>query len=221
MLDLKLVFGAAVVCAVVLVMPARAAKVSAIVEDLAAPDAGLELMDYVEVGRVITLGASGSITLGYLRSCWRDSIVGGVITIGARKSEVVGGALRRERVDCDGGAIQLSAAEAGEAGAAIFRAPDSAWGVGPREPRVTLFGASPVITLAEPGGEVIIERLDATSKVIVIPVAGKFVDLAQSDQALEPGGLYRVRVGTRALVFKIDPSARPGPGPVVGRLLML
>ncbi len=59
MVKTKLVFGAAVVFAVFWGMPAWAGEPSAIVEDLAAPDSGLELMDYVEDGRVIKLGPRG------------------------------------------------------------------------------------------------------------------------------------------------------------------
>ncbi len=217
----RLVIGAAVVSAFVWGTPAWAEGPSAIVEDLAAPGAGLELMDYVEAGRVIRLGLSGRITLGYLRSCWRETIDGGTVTVGARKSEVTGGVVLRERVECDGGAIELSAAEAGKSGVMVFRGQPSGQRTRLPEPQLTLYGASPVITLAEPGGNVVIERLDEADKEITVTVAGRFVDLARGEHALAPGGLYRGRVGDRSVVFRIDPFARPGPGPIVGRLLRL
>ncbi len=217
----KLVFGAAVVFAVVWGMPAWAGGPSAIVEDLAAPDTGLEPMDYVEDGRVIRLGPSGTITLGYLRSCWRETISGGTVTVGARRSTIKGGAVRRELVECDGGAIELSTAEAGKSGVMVFRGQPSGQRTRLPEPQLTLYGASPVITLAEPGGNVVIERLDAADKEITVTVAGRFVDLARGEHELAPGGLYRGRVGGRSVIFRIDPFARPGPGPIVGRLLRL
>ncbi len=217
----KLAFGTAVVFAVFCAMPAWAGEPSAIVEDLAAPDAGLELMDYVEDGRVIRLGSSGTITLGYLRSCWRETISGGTVTVGARRSTIKGGAVRREMVECDGGAIELSSAEAGKSGVMVFRRAPTAQEAGLPAPQLTLYGASPMITLIEPGGNVVIERLDKAGITIVIAVDGKFVDLAQGKSALEPGGLYRGRVGERAVVFKIDPFAQPGAGPIIGRLIRL
>ena len=67
----------------------------------------------------------------------------------------------------------------------------------------------------------VIERLDRAETEIMITVAGRFVDFAQGENALAPGGLYLVRAGGRSVVFKVDPLAQPGTGPVVGRLLKL
>lgn len=46
-----------------------------------------------------------------------------------------------------------------------------------------------------------------------------FYDLADVGVALTPGGVYRLSKGNHGVVFKIDPSAKPGKTPIVGRLL--
>ena len=190
---------------------ASAGEPVAIVEALAAEDTGLRLMDYVEEGRVIDLGPGGLITLGYLASCRLEQIRGGRIVVGREQSTIESGEVRRERVDCDGGAINLSASEADKSGVMVFRKP-------PRR-RLTLYGASPVVLLSGPGGAITFERLDKTDPRLTLTVEGRFVDLAGSGTTLMPGGIYRATVGDAALEFQIDRRARPGPGPVVGRLL--
>ncbi len=190
---------------------ASAAEPVAIVETLAAEGTGLQFMDYVEEGRVIDLRPGGTITLGYLSSCWVETIRGGRIVVGREQSTVENGEVRRKRVDCDGGAIKLSASETDKSGVMVFRKP-------PKR-RLTLYGASPVVLLSGAGGSVTIERLDKAGAQLTLTVEGRFVDLAGSGTALMPGGIYRATVGDVALEFQIDPRAMPGPGPVVGRLL--
>lgn len=48
-------------------------------------------MDYVEPGQVIRLGAADGLVLGYLKSCWRETITGGTVTVGTEQSQVAGG----------------------------------------------------------------------------------------------------------------------------------
>ena len=216
-----LVFSATIVSAILWDMPASADGPNAIVEGIAAPGINLEFMEYVEAGRVIRLGPSGTITLGYLRSCWRETIEGGTVTIGVRKSIVVGGSVRRERIKCDGGLLELSTAEKRRSGVMTLRGQPPTVQAQLPESQLTIYGASPVITVAEPGGRVVIERLDKAGKAIEIKMKGSFVDFAQGKEDLEPGGLYLVRAGGRTVVFKIDPLARPGAGPIIGRLILL
>lgn len=190
---------------------ASAGEPVAIVETLAAEGTGLRFMDYVEEGQVIDLGPSGTITLGFLTSCRLEKIRGGRIVVGREQSTVENGEVRRERVDCDGGAIKLSAGEADKSAVMVFRKP-------PRQ-RLTLYGVSPVVLLSGAGGSVTIERLDTPGARLRLTVEGRFVDLAGSGTTLVPGAIYRATVGDVALEFQIDPRARPGPSPVVGRLL--
>ena len=51
------------------VSPASAQSPSAVVEEVGAGVAGVQLMDYVEPGQVIRLGAANRLVLGYLTSC--------------------------------------------------------------------------------------------------------------------------------------------------------
>src|SRR5262245_56214223 len=134
---------------------ARADDPVAIVEDVSGSQAKVQFMDYVTAGTVITLGAGDNLILGYMRSCWRETIKGGVVTVGGEQSVVVGGEVKRQKVECDGGRMRLSTAQAGQSGVMVFR------GVKPLAPapQVTLYGLSPIIDLRG-GGRLVIERID-------------------------------------------------------------
>ena len=81
---------------------ASAGEPVAIVEDVAAVGTDLQFMDYVEEGRVIELGANGTIMLGYLNSCLLEEIRGGRVVVGRTESAVENSEVRRQRVLCDG-----------------------------------------------------------------------------------------------------------------------
>ncbi len=197
---------------------AIAAGPSAIVEDVNAPGAGVAFMDYVDPGRVIRLGAKGTVILGYLRSCLRETITGGTVTVGDEQSKGVGAKLVRERIECDGGKLLLTPEQAGKSIGTAFRLPPG--GIpGLPQPQFTLYGTNPVISLTKRQGTVVIERLDRPGQTLTIPVKDRFVDLTAQNKSLKPGGIYQARAGGRAVVFKIDPFARPGKGPLVGRLI--
>lgn len=198
-----------------------AGEPAAIVEEIRADGTGLEVMDYVEEGRVIELGATGSVILGYLRSCWRERITGGNVRVGREQSGVVGGEIKRSRVDCDGGALEPATAAGGDA-VIVFRLPPPPTGQEslPAPERV-LFGTHPLITLPAPGGDVSIVRLDSAEPRLDFTVSGRYLDLAETKMKLAAGGLYRIEAGHRMIVFGIDPYARAGQGPVLGRLLRM
>ncbi len=105
---------------------ASAGEPMAIVENISGGPAGFAFMDYLEEGRVIDLGPGGTITLGYLSSCWLETIRGGRVVVGREKSVVESGKVQRKRVDCDGGAIKLSVEEADKSGVMVFRRPPGA-----------------------------------------------------------------------------------------------
>ncbi len=198
---------------------AGAQSPSAIVEDVNASGAGVAFMDYVEAGRIIRLGAKGTLTLGYLRSCLRETITGGKVTVGTEQSKVAGAKLVRERIECDGTKLLLTPAQAAKSMGAVFRAPPPGPASGFPQPQFTLYGASPVISLSTPSGTVVLERLDMPDQALTIAVEGGFADLAVLKKSLKPGGIYQARDGKFAVVFKVDPFARPGRGPLVGRLI--
>jgi hypothetical protein len=78
-----------------------------------------------------------------------------------------------------------------------------------------------------PPGKLVIERLDQPGERYEIAVTeaqlvrGAFLDFAKSDVVLAPGGIYRAKLADREIVFKIDPDAKAGEAPLVGRLARL
>jgi hypothetical protein len=215
-----------VVTVAALILTVQAAKADtpvAVVEDVSGKPAGVELMDYVEPGKVLKLAAGDSIVLGYLKSCWRETIRGGTVTVGAEQSEVLGGTVERTKVGCDGGKMELAAAQSKQSAAMVFRkapGPNT-----PPRPQFKIYGRSPVVELRG-GGTLVIERVDVPSgdrmEIAIAPadlVRGAFYDLAMGGKNLKPGGVYRARVGDQQIVFEVDPGAKAGAEPVAGRLL--
>ncbi len=198
----------------------------AIVEDVSSRSAGVELMDYVQAGKRVPLQGSDTLTLGYLRSCWRESIVGGTVTVGLEQSDVSGGTVTRTKEACDSGQIQLTPEQAKQSGAMAFRRVPKAGSdkAAAKEPGLTLYGRAPVFELGR-SGQLSIERLDKPAEAVVVDVddaqllRGAFLDLARSGTTLAAGGLYRASHGGRQVVFKIAESAAPGATPLVGRLV--
>lgn len=203
---------------------AQAGPPVAIVEGLRGQVAGLEFMDYVGAGRVIRLAPGETLVLGYLESCWRETITGGTVTVGPGQSSVQGGRVERTRVPCDTGRLQLGAREATQGAATVYRSlrPDSGT---PPPPLQVVYGLAPVFDVGAQRGTLLIERLDDKATRVELPVeagalvAGRFVDLARTPLLLEPGASYAAGLGALRLEFKVDWNARPGATPIAGRLL--
>ena len=210
----------------ILAPAASAQSPAAVIEELVGMPPGIQFMDYVESGQVIHLGPHDRLVLGYLKSCWRETIIGGTVTVGADKSEVAGGEITRSKVACEAGKMLLSAELAGKTGAMVFRQVPSRQVAALPHPEFTLYGLSPVFEVT-PGGSLVIERLDQPGErhEIVITgqelVRGAFLDLAKTGLTLAPGGVYRAKLGAQEIVFKIDPNAEPGATPLAGRLARL
>jgi hypothetical protein len=183
-------------------------------------------MDYVVPGQVIRLGPRDHIVLGYLKSCWRETIDGGTVTVGDDQSEVAGGQVERAKVACEGGKMMLSAELAGKSGAMVFRQAPKLQAAALPHPEFTLYGLSPVFEVRPPG-TLVLERLDQRGERHEIAVTeqqlvrGAFLDCAKAGVALAPGGLYRAKLADQEIVFKIDPDAKPGAAPLAGRLARL
>jgi hypothetical protein len=196
---------------------------AAVVEDVKGTSAGVQFMDYVSTGKVIRLEPRDVIVLGYLKSCWRETIIGGTVTVGAEQSEVQGGQVERSRVKCSGGRMQLTAEQAVQSAGVISRS----WGASTQpatpEPQMILYGRVPIIELGG-GGELLIERIDGLAERYEIAVGSRelvrrsFFDLAKSRRILAAGGLYRATFGAKQIIFKVDPTAT-ATAPVVARLL--
>jgi hypothetical protein len=219
------IFGIMLKGAGALVLAASAQSPAAVVEELAGNVPGVAFMDYVDPGQVIRLGAHDRIVLGYLKSCWREIITGGTVTVGAEQSEVAGGEVARAKVTCEGGKMMLSAELVGKSGAMVFRQAPKPQPVA-LHPEFTLYGLSPVFEVRPPG-KLVIERLDQRGERHELAITeqdlmrGAFFDCAKAGLALAPGGIYRAKFADRELVFKIDPDAKPGDAPLLGRLARL
>lgn len=213
-----------VLLALLLVVPPAFAQAPvAVVEDVGGKPAGVEFMDYVVAGKVIKLGPSDSIILGYLRSCWRETIRGGTVTVGAAQSEVQGGTVDRVRVGCDGGRMELAAAQAKQSAAAVVRKVTTPRSV--PKPQFRIYGRTPVVEL-KGGGRLVIERVDVANgerlEITIAPVElvrGAFYDLLRAGKSLKPGGVYRATVADQLIVFEVDAGAKDGAEPISSRLL--
>src|SRR6202795_4885386 len=79
----------------------------AVVEEVQGKVTGVEFMDYVAPGKVIKLGPAGVVVLGYMKSCWRETITGaGTVIVGAEESIVHLGDVKAGKVQCDSGQSQ-------------------------------------------------------------------------------------------------------------------
>jgi hypothetical protein len=199
----------------------------AIVEELQGKVDGVEFMDYVAPGKVIKLGSKDIVVLGYMKSCWRETIKGGTVIVGTEKSMVHLGDIQRVKVDCDVSEIQLSDREATQSAGSAFRNLNSDQRTAtPATPQLTLYGLSPIVEVGS-GGILIIERIDAPGERYIVPlgsnslVQGRFYDLAKAKKSLTAGGTYAASLGSRKSTFKIDSHAMPGSTPIIGRLLRL
>jgi len=200
----------------------------AVVEDVSGKTAGVEFMDYVAAGKVIKLGARDTLVLGYLKSCWRETITAGTVTIGTEQSEVQNGKVERTRVKCDGGQMNLSPEQAVQSAGVISRSisqqADTDQSRLP-QPQVRLYGRIPVVEVRGTGN-LVIDRLDEPGEHYDIAVGkrelvrGAFIDLAKSRRMLAAGGLYRATFGNKQVVFAVDANASAA-APLLARLLRL
>jgi hypothetical protein len=203
---------------------AAAEPPAALVEDLQGKVTGAELMDYVTPGQVIKIGPTGSIVLSYLKSCLRQTISGiGTVIVGTDASKMVHlSDVKEEKVDCDASHAHATTKETSEVAATVVRSVKPAATPGPQ---ATLYGASPIFDI-KGRGALIVERLDKTEDRLQIEIGanqikGRFYDFAKANRALAPGGTYVASFGASRIVFRIDPQAKPGPAPLLGRLIQV
>jgi hypothetical protein len=93
------------------------------------------------------------------------------------------------------------------------------------QPQLTIYGTSPVVE-AKGKGTLVVERLDIKGERQQIELTGtqakgRFYDFARTGKTLTAGGTYAATFGTSRIVFRVDAQARPGPTPIVGRLIRL
>jgi|TARA_B100000315_G_scaffold179873_1_gene168713 hypothetical protein len=199
----------------------QAGEASAIVEDINMPSPTVQFMDFLEPGKRIDLGKSGSLVLGYLHSCLRETITGGVVVIGKKKSKVTGGKVEWLRVECDGGNMQLTTAQAGKSAVTVFRVGSKHKKTKLPKAQVTLYAISPIISLTGKTTKLELQRLDQNEPPLRVTVSGSVIDLAEQKVKLEPGGLYRITADHKKLLFKIDPLAETNSASLLQQLIRL
>ena len=214
--------GTAAAGLLVMTVAATAQTPAAIVEDASGSTPGVEFMDYVPQGKVIKLGSAGKLVLGYLKSCWRETISGGTVTIGAEQSDVQGGTAERAKVACE--AAQDAAHRRTRQQERRRRLPPRP---GPERQAASAIHA--LRPLSAGRGEEGHDHRDRARRPAVgralrdrrRHVRGAFYDFAQDNKALQPSGIYSATVGQVQVLFQIDAQAAPGKAPMAGRLLRL
>jgi hypothetical protein len=213
---------AAIAGLVGLIGVAHAQTPVAVVEDVQGKVTGAEVMDYVVPGQVIKLGAGGLVVLGYMKSCWRETISGiGTVIVGTEQSAVHLAEFKADKVACDPSQSQRIGREVGESAAAVVRSLNA-----DSPPPLVLHGQSPIIATSN-RGRLVVERLDVRGERYEIDLTlaamtrGKFYDFARTKIALKPGGKYSATLKSKQVVFVIDANADPGAGPIIGRLVLL
>src|SRR5262245_58137562 len=210
----------AVAIMLLLLPPSLMAQVPvAIVEEVDSKTAGVEFMDFLATGRIISLASNDRLVIGYLKSCWRETIVDGTVTIGAVQSDVKGGSVERVKVRCNAGTGGSTSKETSASGAMVFRRKPGALRV-----HQTIFALSPAFVLKD-ADRLAIVRLDVREQPITLRITDQqlskssFLDLCKSNISLTPGGLYRATAGTNQAIFKVDQLAEPGSAAIIGRLV--
>jgi hypothetical protein len=215
--------GASLGCVLTLLLAsvgALAGEPVAIVEDIEAAGAKIQFMDYLGVGRVVELGASGRLELGYLLSCQHETISGGRVTVGRQRSQGEGGQVERGLVECDGDKLRLGSDTKGKSGVMVFRAPPKKSAAARHELKLTIYGASPIFVVGNgASGSLTVERLDRPGEPLELELEAGRVDLVEADEELAPGGIYRASGGKGTIVFRVDRYARPGAEPLLSRLV--
>jgi hypothetical protein len=197
----------------------------AVVEDVQGKVTGAEFMDYVVPGQVIKLGAGGTVVLGYMKSCWHETISGiGTVIVGTEQSAVHLADFKANKVPCDPDQSAKVGKEVGESAATVVRSLKEDKPAGP--PPLLLHGTEPIV-MTNQRGKMVVERMDVKGERYEVDLdsssltRGKFFDFAKTKIALKPGGAYSLTLNSKSTVFKVDPNASPGASPVIGRLVSL
>jgi hypothetical protein len=204
--------------------PAAAQTPVAVVEEVQGNVTGAEFMDYVVPGKIIKLGPGASIVVGYMKSCRRETINGvGTVIVGDDESKVHLAEVDATRTNCDPAQAHATTRATSDVAASVVRSLEK--GAAPAGPQLTLYGSSPLVE-AKGRGTLVFERLDQKGErqqfdLTGNQLKGRFYDLAGTSKSLTPGATYAATFASRRIVFRVDPQAKPGPTPIVGRLLRL
>ena len=196
----------------------------AVVEEVQGNVTGAEFMDYVVPGKIIKLGPGASVVLGYMKSCRRETIAGtGTVIVGQDESMVHLAEVNGAKTECDPAQAHATTRQTSDIAATVVRS------LGKKDalpsPQLTLYGATPLVE-AKGKGTLVFDRLDQNGErqqfeLTGNQLKGRFYDLAGTNKSLAPGGTYAATFASRRIVFRVDPQAKSGPTPIVGRLLRM
>ena len=111
-----------------------------------------------------------------------------------------------------------------EVAATVLRSVDKSKEAGIKT-QLTLYGTAPLFEV-KGKGTLVIDRLDVKGERQQVELTGnqlkgRFYDFAGTNRALTPGGTYAATFASSKVVFRVDPQAKPGATPIVGRLIRL
>jgi hypothetical protein len=215
------------VCAGLLALTASAAAQSpvAVVEEVQGKVTGAEFMDYVTPKTVIKLGTGASVVLSYMKSCRRETISGlGTVIVGTDESNVHLADLKTEKTDCDPNQTHATTHATSDVAATVMRSVGKGKDADIKT-QMTLYGTSPMFEV-KGRGTLVVDRLDVRGERQQIEITGnqlkgRFYDFAGTSHTLAPGGIYAASFASSKIVFRVDPKAKPGATPIVGRLIRL
>jgi len=166
---MKRVVLAAMIGLIAFAGAARAETPVAVVEDVYGKVTGVEFMDYVVPGQVIKLGPGGMIVLGYMKSCWRETISGvGTVIVGTEQSAVHLADFKAGKVPCDTAQMEKLPKEVGESAATVVRSLKENPPAGP--PPLLLHGTSPIVATSD-RGKLVVERIDVKGERYEVDLA--------------------------------------------------
>ena len=216
---------AAIACFIGLTGAASAQPPVALVEEVQGKVTGAEFMDYVVPGQVIKLGPGGKVVISYMKSCWHETISGvGTVIVGTEQSAVHLAEFDAGKVPCDSSQTEKIGREVGESAATVVRSLKD--DMPATSVPLVLHGLSPIVATTG-HGKLVVERLDVKGERYEVNLSpattthGKFYDFLRNNVALKAGGMYSATLDSRQVVFRIDSDAKPGAGPIVGRLVSL
>lgn len=190
-------------------------KITAIVEEISIGDKYPVQFDLLKSGTKIELN-QGKIVLGYLETCWQDTVSFGRVKVGRQRSTVEGGFVSRRRVECDtAGLARITNSPGTSRGLSSFGRQTNV------DAGIILYGRSPIIVSKTPSQQISIRNLDQKLAPLKIMLKNNRIDAADHGIALLPDTLYRASNGKFFVDFRIDKLAETGKSPAVGRLLIL
>jgi hypothetical protein len=146
------------------------------------------------------------------------------VSVGTSQSTVSNGNVQRVKIACDSTGM-LSDREASQGAATSFRSVEFSDKSSAQRP-IVLHGLSPMVE-TKAAGTLVITPVGAQGErreIVLNPrtlVRGRFYDFASTAVVLTPGVRYVATLGTSKTYFRIDPQAKAGWTPIIGRLLRL